>query len=587
MHAASRLSSVPLRTLAVVSCAAFVVGCTSPLDRQGEEALRDGLIESHRKQLESIAAGPVIQASRPVSDVEEQLTEEQRAELDAMSGTAAYQDLPMTLGPDLTGDSEVQGVQISLQRAIALAVEHNLDLAVARLTPAIAESQVIAAEAAFDSVLYSSVDWGKLDTPQPSGVVPGLSGDVRDETLSIAAGVRRNLYSGGQLTVETALTREERQPSVFGTPSFYDADVLVSLSQPLLRGFGRDISEANITLAENARESETQRLRQRLLELALDVEAAYWDLVFAQQTLLIRQRLLERTIADRDDLVARRGFDVSPVRITEANSFVELRRADVIRSRQEVRSASDRLKRLINAPDLAVADETLLLPVDEPVEAPISFSLLEAVTTALGVRPELQSALIAINDASVRQRVADNARLPLLNVAATVGINGLDEDSGGEAYEHLSDLDYIDYLISGQFELPIGNRAAEALFTQRRLERRQAVLNYQRLAQDRVLAIKDALRNVLTSYQLIGATRAARRAAADSLRAIEEQEAAGVALTPEFLLDLKLQTQERLANAETQEIEAITGYNTAIAAFYEAVGTLLKRNGIDFQDARR
>jgi outer membrane protein TolC len=94
--------------------------------------------------------------------------------------------------------------------------------------------------------------------------------------------------------------------------------------------------------------------------------------------------------------------------------------------------------------------------------------------------------------------------------------------------------------------------------------------------------VKSSLRDVLTSYELIGATRASRRAAADSLRAIEEQEAAGVALTPEFLLDLKLSTQQRLADAEIQEVQALTGYNTAISQLYQAMGTLLDRNQIEF-----
>jgi hypothetical protein len=92
------------------------------------------------------------------------------------------------------------------------------------------------------------------------------------------------------------------------------------------------------------------------------------------------------------------------------------------------------------------------------------------------------------------------------------------------------------------------------------------------------------MRNLMTDYELIGAARAARRAASDSLRAIQAQEDAGAALTPEFLLDLKLTTQSRLADAETQEYQALTDYSTAIANFYRSMGTLLERNHIDFRD---
>ena len=98
-----------------------------------------------------------------------------------------------------------------------------------------------------------------------------------------------------------------------------------------------------------------------------------------------------------------------------------------------------------------------------------------------------------------------------------------------------------------------------------------------------MLDVKVALRNMQTSYELIGATRAARRAAADNLRAIEVQEASGVALTPQFLINQKLSTQERLADAEVQEASALSDYHNAIAALYQSAGTLLERNHIEFR----
>ena len=54
-----------------------------------------------------------------------------------------------------------------------------------------------------------------------------------------------------------------------------------------------------------------------------------------------------------------------------------------------------------------------------------------------------------------------------------------------------------------------------------------------------------------------------------------------MALTPEFLLDQKLNTQQRLADAEVQEVRALSDYATAIAQLYQVTGTLLDRNGIE------
>ncbi len=564
----------------------WAVGCTGPL-QEDEHQLRRRLVASHRAYLQAVSAGPVIELSRPPSDVETELSDERRKELDKIGGPEAYRGQPLELGPDLIGNpQQTETVEMTLQQAIQLAAQNNLDVQIARIQPAINQAAIDQAEAAFDAVFFTNLDFQKLDTPQPA-TTPGFGqfGSVRSDERTLTTGIRKNLTSGGDMTISTELARRRRDPSFFNVKTFYDANILMTLNQPLLRGFGADVARAQILINANARREAIERLRQQLHDTLLDTETVYWGLVFARQQLLIQNRLLERTVADRDQLKQRENFDVSPVRLTEANSFVELRRADVIRARQLVRITSDRLKQLIYAKDMTVAGELLIVPLDKPVDLPVSFSLLDAVSTALRHRPLLQRALIGIDDASIEQRVADNARLPQLDLSATVRFNGLSSDKTvDDAYSNLTDGDFIDYLLSAQFEVPLGNRGPEAEFLQRQLQRRQAVIAYQRTAEQVVLEVKEALRELQQNYQLIDAARAARRAASDNLRAIEEQEEAGVALTPEFLLDLKLSTQQRLANAEIQEVQAMTDYNTAIAGFYRVMGTLLERNQIGFTD---
>ncbi len=561
----------------------WLSGCAGPMDQTPAEAMREQMIAAHRAHLASASEAKLIELSREPSDVESELSDERREELDEMSGLEAYQGIELDAGADLTGEVDAKTLSLSLQEAVAIAVKNNLDVQVARMTPAISEARIVQAQAVFDATFFTDASYSNLDTPQPGGVVPGFSGNTKSETFELSTGIRKALVTGGRVTLQADMTRNDSVPTVFSVNKFYEADVLVNLEQPLLRNFGSDINRSNIILTQNDRLAEAQQLKRELLQVVANVEAGYWNVFFAHQQLRVRVRLLERSTEDRDRLIERRGYDASPVEITEANSFVELQRADVIRARSAVRSASDQLKRLINSPELPIADETLIVPLDAPTDEPITFSLLDLVTEALRSRPEMKIALIDIKDASVRQRVADNARLPLLNVAATVQLNGVDNDSAGDAFDRASDADFIDYLVGAQFEMPIGNRSAEGLYKQRQLERRASALVYQRQAQDVVLEVKNALRNVQTSYELIGATRAARRAAADSLRAIEVQEASGVALTPQFLINQKLSTQERLADAEVQEVQALTDYHNAIAALYQSVGTLLERNNIEFR----
>jgi len=557
----------------------LVAGCASPMEVSIEQDLRDRLLATNQKYASSVSDSPVIQVSQSPSSVETDLSPERRQELDAMSGPTAYEGAPLNLGTDLkgNGNGNTPVVRMSLRKVIHDTVQYNLTLKRARLVPAIDELSITQAEAVFDAVFFASVDWSVLDTPgfSSSGVV--LGNNQRTRSSEWAIGIRKPLTTGGTVTIQAGQTRTNTSPANFTVNPIYRPSALITLEQPLLRNFGSDVNRAQIQLADNTKRQDVETLRQRLQEGCFQAEDAYWDLFFARHQLLVRERLLKGTSEDRDRIVQRGAYDANPQAETQAHSEVESRKADVIRARQAVRQASDNIKRLINSESLPVSDETLILPLDEPIYVPIDFSLLDAVTAAMRNRPELRIALLAIEDASIRQRVADNQRLPILNLTATSRINGI----SGQNEFIVDDTDHVDFIVGAQFEAPIGNRSAEAAYRQSLIVRRDAVLNYQDVAQGIVLEIKNAMRELMTTYELIAVQRAARLAAAENIRALNVQEDVGGAITPEFL-DLKLRRRQALATAELQEISAIIDYNKAISSFYLAMGTLLEHNGIEF-----
>jgi len=587
--AATRRHGVAAGLLAAVGVVgAGLMGCASPLERTDGDALRESMLAEYRRELGEAGEATAQRVGREVSEVEANLSDERRAELEAMSGVGAYDDVPLALGDSLTARAGEAGggaadavVRMSLEEAVASAVEHNLNVRLARLDPAISQTQVTRALAAFDATFFTDAGYGKTTGSSFAALTAG--GATQTEQWNVGLGVRRALYTGGSVELGTSLSRNDSTASPIAGFTGYNTTIYGTVTQPLLRGFGTDIARAEIVLARNARASDVQALRAELIQLAVDVEAAYWNLLLAQSQLRIQSRLLDRSAVDQQRVVDRAEFDASPVDVSEVNARVESRRADVIRARRAVRDASDRLKRLIDSPDLPLTSETVIVPTDTPIDAPLTFNFADAVRSAMLNRPELQRALLNIDDASVRQRVADNARLPLLDLAATVGLTGTDFAGVGGAYSAMSQTEFIDYLLSASLEVPIGNRAAEALYDQRLLERQRSVLAYQAAVEDVLLEVKSALRTMLTNYKLIAATKAARLAAADTVRSIDEQVEAGVALDPTFL-NFKLDAQERLATAETQEVQALIDFSNALAEVYAATGTLLERNRIAMQD---
>jgi outer membrane protein TolC len=595
------LKHLSTRALVTATAAIALTGCTQAPHLTTNE-LRNALLAEHQEKLEGRAQE--ISMERQPNEFENalarvlkkakeddvplpedrQTVEQNIAAADEMSGADAYADQTLDPGAGLLTSDEAPTVSLDLQSAIRKAIENNLDLRVAKLNPQISALQIEQAEAVFDSVLFADANFATLDTPQPPGAIPGLSGDQQSDSRSLSTGIRKDLTTGGRVTAQADINRSQQTPSFFGVNRFYSSDLIVQLEQPLLRGFGSDVSRANIELAGIANEADRAALQQSMMDLANAVETTYWQLVAARSSLLVQQRLLDRTIVMRDKLEPRFGFDLLLADLNEVNARVDQRYADVLRSQQNVRVLSDQLKRLINDPELPVIDETLLDPSDAPVEDAIAFSLLDQVTTALQTRPEIETALLAIDDADVRRVVADNAELPILNLIASATANGLDVNNAGDALGNAVDFDYIDYALGVQFERPWGNRSAEALFEQRTLERQRALENYRSQAQLVTLEVKDALRSVGTNYRLIDTTRSQRRASALSL------EVAGVQLekggrneaeTFTTRVDRVLARQDALAQAELAEVQALSDYMIAVSELHRATGTSLKQAGVD------
>ncbi len=566
----------------------LLCGCSGPLARdQGDRVLRDRVEAAIDRELEPLPDDArLLPTTQPPREVEAELAD-RRPELASIGPQVPPARGKLDLGPDLTGAPQ-QEVAINLESTIRSAVTNNFTIQIARLQPAINEANVIAAEAAFDAVFFADFGFEWIDEP---AIVPVLSGGPAfgntatvQETFRYETGLRKRLTSGAEFTLSTGTDRfADNSP---GTVTFlpdpaYTAAINLGIAQPLLRGFGTSVNTATIRLARNTERRSIQRLHGELLALLDGTEAASWDLVFSWDDLEIAEWLLRVGIEVRDVMARRRDFDTRPAEYSDAVARVEQRKAEVIVARRAIRAASDRLKAVINDPQLTVGSEALLVPVDVMVDEPIRYSLREAIMTGVTSRPEIREAALDIDDASIREMLASNDRLPLLDVVFGMSIEG-QADSAGGGYSNLFQGQFFSYLLGINFETPIGNRAAQAAYRQARLLRSQSVINYQRAVQDVVLDVKSALRDCVASYELIAATQSNRIAQAENLRTLLVEEETLAGLTPEFL-NLKFQRQERLALAERELVRSLVAYNKSVASLYRAMGVGLEMNRIELE----
>ena len=571
--------------------AGFVIaltGCSSPMAVQGERDLRRSVLDSVQREVTLAQKYPAdLKTTRDVSVDNLHIKPELMPELERMAGPQSYDLNAFPMSDDLVGQTTPRK-PFTLEQAVRSAVQNNLQVQFARLQPAIAESQVVAAQAAFDTTLFNNFEWSNLDQPRSQtrqGIqVFGTGADQRQNATN-ATGLRRALTSGGQLSVQQDLIYTDvTTPGQTQVPN--PADELawtLRLDQPLLRGFGSDVNLAQVRINRNLERDAIAALKRDLIKTVTDTERAYWDLVQSRYNLLVLQRLYERGVLVRDELVARGEIvrDASAAQLADARARVEQRRTLVIRAQNQFKLASDTLKALINDPELPVGGEDLIVPADAAIDAPITYNLADILLNAIRNRPEAQQAILSIDNTSIRQQVADNQRLPKLDLRLQTRFAGLDEDFGGAFDEALSG-DFIDYLVGFQFEQPIGNRQAEAQYRQRRLERMQATIAYRNTIQQIVLEAKRSLRQVVVNYHLIEQTRITRVAETENLRSFEVERLILRGSTIEQR-DLEFRRQDALAAAEQEEMAALINYNVALADLYASMGTALERNNIEFK----
>jgi outer membrane protein TolC len=234
----------------------------------------------------------------------------------------------------------------------------------------------------------------------------------------------------------------------------------------------------------------------------------------------------------------------------------------------------------MNDRELVVGSEVLLLPADDAADQPITYSLYQAVMAGITDRPEIAQAILSIDDSSIRQQVAMNARLPQLDARLQTKFSSLGTNLGDQTNDVFSGK-FVDYLVGLVFERPIGNRKAEADMRRAKLQRMQSVIAYRNTVQQITREVKESLDKTTLNYRLISQTRTGRLASAESLRTflVEKELTKGYTVDR---LNTEFTRQESLAQAERAENAALSEYNQAIADLYLAMGRTLERANISF-----
>lgn len=563
----------------------FLPGCASstPAPSPNLQAL---LYDVLAEQMEIVEATAGAEAEPKIDQEEDLLNvalEGRLEELEAQGGPASYSSLELDLPPTLDGaDHTLQ--KIDLLWAVSLATEHNLAVRLSQEQVAVDREGFRVAQAEFDPLLFADMLAESNDQPR---VVPSINGfflgaqRARSDGATFQVGSRRLLEGGGLFEASTSLQWSDNRTTgidLVPDPSFR-SDISVSVIQPLMQGRGSDVTLAGQNLARNQQERSEVNLRADLAIVMEAAELAYWDLQLAWKNLAIHQMLTQRGVEVERVLRERQSFDAAPAEYSDALATLEQRRANLVRAGRLVALASDRLKDIVNDPRTPIVSESLLLPAEDMKAEPYDQELKGLLLLALRQRPEVERAVLGIEDAELRQLVASNLRDPLLDLRAGAVATGLDGEAT-DSYGSLASDDHYTFFVGLSFELPVGNNAAAARERQAMHENRAAVLQYEQVVRAVMLEVKQALRDVRTNFSLVEATKKVRLAQTENLRALVVEQEQRSSLSPEFL-NLLFQRQDGLATAQLREVMALADYNRSLATLHRVLGSGMRTERIE------
>jgi outer membrane protein TolC len=471
---------------------------------------------------------------------------------------------------------------MSVEEAVSMALEQNLNLRAVRLDPQIQDLGVAQARAAYAPVLFSTISTASDESPSQS-FLSGSAQTISDERFSSNIGMQQNLpWGGGNYQVSWAGSRRETTSFTSFNPQL-GSNLDAQITQPLLRNFRIDSLRQQVLLNNKQREIADVQLRQAIAQTTRNVRNAYWDLVSAIANHGVQQQSLELARESlRNNRTRVEVGTMAPIDIVEAEAEVARNEEAVIVSEAAIRTAEDRLRALIADPTTTDFWAMRIEPTDQPIMTPPRVIDVDgAVSTALQNRTDIIQTRKQLESADINIRFYNNQRLPDVNLEASYGLSG----TGGTQYEFgqggfpppiigqqnrsfttvLSDVfrnQFPSWTLGVTIGYPIGRSQAEANLARVRLQNTQSQTTLRNLELQVTTSVREAARQVNTNLKRVQATQVARQLAEQRLQA--EQKKFNVGMSTTFIV---FQAQRELTAARNAELRAIIDYNRSIVDF--------------------
>ena len=492
-------------------------------------------------------------------------------------------------------------VHLSLDDAVKLALDRNLDIAVQRLNPQTFDFSIAALQAAYKPAVTSQLATQSVLNPPTNtlqGVPAGQNG-ITNTTTTGNGGITQNIRWGGGGYAVTLNNNKQTTNSTTSTlnPSF-NTTYSAQYTQPLLRGFKIDTTRQSLVVTKlNQDISETQ-LQASIINTLSNVRNAYWDFVYAIQAVDVARESLDlATKLVQDNQTRVEVGTMAPIDVVQAQSEQATRKQTLVQAEATRRTTELALKRLIVSGTQDPNWEPSIDPTDRPEFRPEAIDVGAAVRRALSARTDLTIAHKNLESNDVTVKLLRNQLLPQADVVARYGLVGRGGTqitrsgtglgagqsvitgtvAGGlsDAFSTMFANDYPTWNVTLNFSYPLGTSTAEANLARARIQQSQVEAQLKQIELQVATDVTNAAIQAQTTAEAVQAAQAARELAQKKLEA--EQSKFEVGMSTNYFV---VQAQRDLRDSQNSELRAVLNYRKALVELERLQQTTLSNLGI-------
>ena len=383
------------------------------------------------------------------------------------------------------------------------------------------------------------------------------------------------------------------QQDPFATPSTSS-----TITQPLLRGRGRDVNLRYLRIANNNKKVSRLLFEQQVLETIYGTSRLYFDLVSLGENVVVKQESLRASakLEEDDDAQVEQGT-LAPIELTRAKALLSSSQFDLIQAQGLYRQQEVILRDELIRSGSAVfgAQFTEIVPTDRILvpDQLEPMNVQDLITQGLARRPDLAQAELQVKTGEISVKASQNQTLPQLNLYGNIETRGSSE----QAYEQLGStgtgLPTIpqNFALGGlrtstiyqggiQLTLPLRNRVAQSDAARDTVQLRQAQVRTEKLSDQ----IRESIENAVIALETAQAAYKAATTSRDYQEQLLQSERDKLSVGESTNL-LVIQNETFLAQARSTEIAARSNWKKAQIDLDHALGNLLDRNGIQLDDA--